>query len=136
MITIEAKGHKIELFDGIEKMPVVRYNKYTKYRVLSSGVGNTIGDIIAKLSSLQSMIGKEGCEKKMNSEILALKQTFHFCTANVDPATLAFSCLVASVDGEECTDMTDEGFEAVRKRISQWLTREDVTIALSGIKKK
>ena len=136
MKVLEIKGHKIELYDGIEEMPVVRYNKYTKYCVLSTGVGNTVDDIVSRIAAIRKMIGKENVEKQMDSELLTLAQTFHFCTNCVDPSTLAFASLVKSVDGEECNDVTDEGIEKVKDRLSEFVTRKDVTLALSGVKKK
>ena len=136
MKEIKVKNHKIEIYDDIKEMPAYRYNMYQKAMVFTSGIGNTLGDIVSKINNIRAMVGNKKCERQMNSELLALMQTFHFIDGGIDPRGLAFAAVVSRIDGEEVSIVTNDDLQALSERLTRMMTRGELENALDGIKKK
>lgn len=136
MKSIEINNHKITVYDDIMEMPVVRYNKYQKYMVLASGVGNDIPAIISKVNDMQKMVGDEKKYKKLNAEFLALKNALSFVDGGVDPHSLAFACMIRDFDGEECSVDSEDSIDATAKKLSEMATKRQLMESLFGLKKK
>lgn len=136
MRTINIKNHKLNIYDDIMEMPVVRYNKYQKYMVLAAGVGNDIPAVLQKISSMQQMVGNEKQVKKLNAEFVALKNALSFIDGGIDPSSLAFACLVHDIDGRECDVISEDSIESTSNEIAAITTKSELMMAISGIKKK
>lgn len=135
MREIELKGHKIEMYDGIDEMPVVRYHKFTQLMVLASGVGADIDAIRDKLLNIRNMMDdKENSKAKV--EILNLYQTFAFIDKGIDPHSSAIACLVHSIDGEVQEDINGDALDKIAAKLNVWMTKAERDSTTEAVKKK
>lgn len=135
MREIQLRKHTIQLYDSIDEMPVVRYHKFTQLMVLATGEGNDLEAIRTKIDSIVKMID-DGQPAKAKVEMLNLYQIFAFIDTAVDPKSLAFACLVKSIDGKEETDINDNRLHEIAGKIDQWATKAERDAATDSAKKK
>lgn len=126
--------HNVQMYDGIEDLPMKRFHKYNKMLLVESSVGSSIADIDTHIVKAISFINvKKNVEAV--TELNNLRQNVMMMQNGISPKMLAFAILVKSIDGKECNDISDSGLQ---KTLSYF---EDATIAelatsLEEVKKK
>ena len=105
-------NHRVELFESVEDLPMIRFQKYSKYVLIDSGVGNTYEDVLKKIAKVNGYIERKDFESaKGDLKNMALSVSLVFSEMNLK--SLAFACLVKSVDDEPVTDISEEGLQKV-----------------------
>ena len=134
MKTVNIGKHVVELYDSIEELPVIRYHKYQKYLLVDSGIGATIEDFDKHIEKVRRycMIGDTSNAQK---ELENMRQNVYMIQAGLSPQHLAFACMITKLDGRECTDITDDGLNAIVQELSDAPTGE-MTDHLDSVKKK
>lgn len=135
MRRIEIKGHTIELYDGIEEMPVARYHKFSQMMVRSAGIGSDIEAVKSKIFGIKQMLD-DGENAKAKVELLNLYQTFFFIDTMTDPRSLAMACLVKTIDGKERDNISDDGLKETSALLDSWITKGERDEVTSSAKKK
>ena len=133
MKTVKIGRHTVDIFDDIETMPVVRYQKFNQYLVLATGIGNDISAIKEKLSSIMRLMNSD--VKKASKEVENLYQTFYFIQYNIDPMSLAYGILIGAIDGEPCDDLSEDGVKKTLAKLEE-LTHGDMVATVLMVKKK
>src|SRR5574344_1662499 len=113
-ITTKRGGHKILLYDDVEEMSVVRYNKFNQSMMLSSVLGDGSKGLKNVLSSV---LGKIECGDLSGAKI-GIKNAFlsiDFSENAIDPKSNALAIIVHSIDGVEKNDVSDDGIAYTRK---------------------
>ena len=134
MKTVEVGGKRVELYDSIEELPIVRFHKYSKMSLVDAGIGSDITDFdrhIAKAMALAK--GKTPADAAV--ELENLRQSVYFIQNNLSPKYLSFAALVKSIDGRPCEDLSDEGLQKVVDELSQ-APHGKMTALLDAVKKK
>lgn len=136
MQTIYTKlGHKIELYDGIDEMPMVRYHRYNQLMVIGAGEGTDLSDIRSKIAGISRLIDQNrGADAKV--ELGNLGMQIAMVAAGIDVKSRAFAALVKSIDGEECDDLTSDGLKRTAERVDKIITKEERDGASNSVKKK
>ena len=137
MKTIKWNGHNVVINDSIQSLPIWRFQLYTKYMVIDSGIGSDLADIDTKLSDLRALIQKDANDAIRQT--VNIQQALHFAMGNVSPKMSAFVVLMESINGDQLTDddLTDEGIQRIIRRLSrQRFSFSMLTDALSVFKKK
>lgn len=129
------KGNTIELYDGIDEMTIERYHKFNQMIVLSSGIGGDTESIMQKVNLIRKHIA-DNQPKKADVELLNLNQSLYFAVNSIDPKSVAFACLVHSIDGEEQTLLTEDAIHKLSQRLNAILLKSEMDNALERIKKK
>lgn len=133
MKTLFIKGHVLKVYDSIDELPIVNFQKYNKYLLIDSGLGSDVDDIDRHIVSLAKLIGSD--TKKAQQELLNMRQTIVMINNEISPKHLAFAALVYSIDGQRVTDLSDEGLQSILTRLQQvkriWLLEQ-----LAKLKKK
>jgi hypothetical protein len=116
---------RVMLYDDIEQMPIERFNRLSKYWMLSDSIGSSFTDIdnnhLAKLYLLRND------PVKIKKEIDNLRILIHNVINDVNINDLAFACMVYSVNDKEVDDCSDEGLKRLLKELSaKGLTEETV----------
>ena len=122
------------MFDSIEELPIVRFQKYNKMLMLDAGLGSDLTALDAHLSRVGEFI-KAGETDNAAREIDNLRQTLFNVQNGLTPHFMSLIPLMAEVDGEPLTDLSDENIQRV------YDTLKDVTMkayegAASEVKKK
>ena len=126
--------HSVVMYDSIEELPIVRFQKYNKMLMLDAGLGSDLTAFDAKLARVSEFI-KANDLTNASAEIDNVRQTLFNVQNGLTPHFMSLVPLMAEVDGEPLTDLSDENIAAVYDRL------KDVTLkayegAASEVKKK
>jgi hypothetical protein len=104
------------LYTEIDQLPADRFSKVNKYWMLNDELGNCFEDIdrihITRIAL--SLHDKDKARKVLDN----MRVLIHNIINEVNPQSLAFACLIHSIDGEEVTDLSDENLTKVIKYLS------------------
>lgn len=133
MKEIATKGHVIKLYDSIDEMPIVNFQKYNKYILIDSGLGSDIDSVDSHLVNLAKLIKTD--KAKASQELQNLRQTMHLIVSGISPKYLAFTALIHSVDGEVITDLSDDNLKSILNKING-IKHSKIAEFLARLKKK
>ena len=136
MTTVINNGHKVELQDNVQELPISRYIEFQRHLLADSNVGSTAEDVDVRIQRMMGFIDrdeKDSAKIEAQNLRLALRNTI----AKLSPKMMAFCMLVESIDGVPVTDYSDSGL----KRISMQLEANKLTWAtamnwIQNVKKK
>lgn len=134
MRKVEIGSHEVEMYDGIEELPVVRFHRYNKMLLVDAGIGSGIADFDRHVQ--KAVLYVQGNEpEKAATELENLRQNVYFIQQGLSPQNLAFAALVAAVDGEPCNDLSDAGLARVVEALSD-AKQSELAARLEAVKKK
>ena len=126
--------HSVVMFDSIEELPIVRFQKYNKMLMLDAGLGSDLTALDAHLARVGEFI-KANDLANAYAEIDNLRQTLYNVQNGLTPHFMSLIPLMSEVDGEPLTDLSDENIQAVYDRLKD-VTMKAYEGAASEVKKK
>lgn len=127
-------GHRVRLYDTIDDLPIVRFQKFQKYLLVDSGIG---GDVLAfdrRCEKVRRYLS-QGKNDLAGQEMQNLRQCVYLIQEELNPKHRAFACLVESIDGERTDDLSDTGLARVLERLGG-MTAGEAASELGAVKKK
>lgn len=124
----------ILVYDSIDEMPIINFQKYNKFLLIDSGIGSDVDDIDTHIIKVAKYV-KAGDEKKALAELQNMRQNIYMVNSEISPKYLAFATLIHSVDGKEVTDLSDDGLKTLLQGIKE-IKHSVVVDFLSWLKKK
>lgn len=118
MRTLIVNKKVIRVYDGIDEMPIVNFQKYNKYLLIDSGIGSDSDDIDAHIVKVARYI-KANDSKKALQELQNMRQNMYMVNNEISPKYLAFAALIHSIDGKELNDLSDDGLKKVLRDIRE-----------------
>ena len=112
MVTETIGKHKVELYDSIEDLPIVRFHKYQKYLLISSGIGDDLTAFDLRAEKIRQYIIKQQTEKALK-ELSNMRQCVFFVQNETEIKNKALACLVSKIDGYPFDDLSDAGLQKV-----------------------
>ena len=136
MRTEKINGHEVKIYDGIDELPITRFQAANKYMMIDAGLGSDLSAFDGHLATCMQYMAN-GDLKKAEQTLLNARESLHFVVSNVSPKMMAFACFVHSIDGVEYDDLTESGvnntIEVIKKtKISIGL----VSDLIRNVKKK
>ena len=126
--------HRVTMYDSIEELPIVRFQKYNKLLMLDAGLGSDMTAFDAKLARVSEFVRSNDLANAA-AEIDNLRQTLFNVQNGLTPHFLSLIPLMAEVDGEPLTDLSDENLMAVYERLKD-VTLKAYEETASEVKKK
>ncbi len=126
MVERTVNGHKLVFYDGVEDLPIVQFHRYSKFLLVESGIGDNINDIDKHITRILNFFNDK---KKMQQELMNLRQCLYVIATEQDLHNKATLCLVRSVDGKPWEDFSDNGLEELYKMVNGASVKELDTIA-------
>lgn len=117
MKTGRINRHKVEIYDSIDEMPILRFQKYNKYMLIDSGVGSDIQDILDHIQRTQIYIKSN--PEMAYTEMQNLRQAIYLVGQEMSPKYMAFAVLVYKIDGKVMDDLSDAGLKAVLEKLNE-----------------
>lgn len=133
MKQVKIGKHKIEIYDSIDELPIVRFHKFNKYLLIDCGIGSDISDVDSHLGKMLYYSSQMDFEN-LSKEIQNLRQNFYFMMTELDPRALSFCCLVKSIDGTPVGN-SDDDINSVFQKLNG-IAKKDIDSELEGLKKK
>lgn len=127
-------GKVVKVYDSIDEMPIVNFQKYNKYLLIDSGIGSDADDIDSHIVTIARFV-KAGDSKKALMELQNLRQNMHMVNSEISPKYLSFAALIHSVDGKEITDLSDDNLKEILGELKQ-LKHSFVVDFIEWLKKK
>lgn len=139
MVTVKYNrfGKELELafYEGIEDMPIVNYQQFQKYLMMSEGIGSTFEDIDnVHVSTLFSVVDHRD---KLIRGIQNLRSLVYNVISGIDPTHLAFGCLIHAVNGRTIDDLSPSNINAILNQLSSFgVTNETLKKKFRKLKKR
>lgn len=124
----------VRVYDSIDEMPIVNFQKYNKYLLIDSGIGSDADDIDAHIVKIAKYI-KSNNNKKALQELQNMRQNIYMVNSEISPKYLAFAALIHSVDGKEVNDLSDDGLKKLLQDLKE-VKHSKVIDFLLWLKKK
>ena len=124
----------VRVYDSIDEMPIVNFQKYNKYLLIDSGIGSDADDIDAHIVKIAKYI-KSNNNKKALQELQNMRQNMYMVNNEISPKYLAFAALIHSIDGKEVNDLSDDGLKKLLQDLKD-IKHSKVIDFLLWLKKK
>lgn len=124
----------VRVYDSIDEMPIINFQKYSKYLLIDSGIGSDVDDIDAHIARIAKFI-KSNNAKKALQELQNMRQNMYMVNSEISPKYLAFAALIHSIDGEEVNDLSDDGLKNVLAKLKE-IKHSKIIDFLVWLKKK
>ena len=134
MKVVTIKGHTIKLYDSIDELPIVNFQKYNKCILIDSGLGSDIDSVDSHIVNIAKFINSDN-KKQALLELQNMRQNLYMIVSNVSPKNLAFAALIHSIDGEEQKDLSDTHLQELIDIINE-SEQSVLSSILLGLKKK
>lgn len=133
MKKININGKKVEIYDSIDELPVIRFHKYNKYLIIDTGVGADLNSVDNHIERAIRYIAKSPNDAIL--ELQNLRQTIYMISQELSTKHLAFATLVKSINGKERDDLSDEGIRETLSMINDIKLKEADQL-IETVKKK
>lgn len=124
----------VRVYDSIDEMPIINFQKYNKYLLIDSGIGSDADDIDAHIVKIAKFI-KANNNKKALQELQNMRQNMYMVNNEISPKYLAFAALIHSIDGKEVNDLSDDGLKKLLQNLKD-IKHSKVIDFLLWLKKK
>ena len=124
----------VRVYDSIDEMPIINFQKYNKYLLIDSGIGSDVDDIDAHIARIAKFI-KSNNAKKALQELQNMRQNMYMVNSEISPKYLAFAALIHSIDGEEVNDLSDDGLKNILAKLKE-IKHSKIIDFLVWLKKK
>jgi len=102
--------HEIELFDSIHNLPVLRFQRFNKYQMQASEIGNTFQDYDQRTVKISQFIQKKMFEEALQ-ELENRRQTVFNAYNDFTPLGKSFAILVKRIDKVEYQDFSPDNLD-------------------------
>ena len=113
---ILSNGKVLKLYDSIDEMPIVNFQKYNKLILLDSGLGSDIDSVDEHIIKVAKYI-ESGNSKEAIQELQNMRQNMHLIVSNISPKYMAFAALIHSIDGNVVNDLSDDNLKAILSKL-------------------
>lgn len=136
MKEITHKGHRIEIQDNVQELPIGRFIAFQRHLLAAADIGGTVQDVDLRLRRHTAYL----LEKQYANAVVEA-QNLRFALQNaikgLSPSTLAFACLVEKINGVEVPGHDEAGLNWIIDKLKQkkypW---SKLQMALEAAKKK
>lgn len=134
MKEVKLGGKSVRLYDSIDEMPIVNFQRYNKYLLIDSGIGSDVDDISQHVTRIARLI-RLGDKKKALQELQNMQQNMLMISSGISPKYFAFAALIKDVDGKSVNDLSDDGLRKLVESLSG-ARHSTIVSLLEWLKKK
>lgn len=135
-MTIEFNGHKIEVYDNTQNLPILRFQKFNKYLMLANEVGNSFEDYDARTAKALQFLQKNMVTEAIQ-ELNNRRQAVFNAYNEYSPAGRGFAILVKKIDDKVYTGISPDELDEVLRHLEKVGIGYDMTLkTMTEIKKK
>ena len=124
----------VTVYDSIDEMPIINFQKYNKYLLIDAGIGSDVDSIDEHIVHIGKYI-KSGDKAKAMQELQNMRQNMYMINSEISPKYLAFAALIHSIDGKKLTDLSDSNLKRVLEDL-QHVKHSSLIEWLMKLKKK
>ena len=113
MKKVTVKGKVLEIYDSVDEMPIINFQKFNKFLLIDSGIGSDAEDIDRHISKIAKLIKTD--QAKALQELQNMRQNIYMIANDISPKHLSFTALIHSIDGKKVFDYSDNNLKAILK---------------------
>jgi hypothetical protein len=130
------KGHEIEVYDSIQSLPILRFQKFNKYQMIASDIGCDFSDYEQRtqktLAFLKKGMVNEAIQEISNRRILVFNA---FNESN--PSSRSFAVLVKRIDKQKFVEYAPNDLDLIMEKLNNMgFDYETMSTQLREVKKK
>lgn len=118
MNTCIVGGHKVELYNSIDEMPMINYHRFNKFMMFDSALAPDANGVIGHLSRMSELLNAEQYDK-LKVELQNTYMSISYIMNDISPVSMAFACMVHSIDGAVVMDLSDEALKSLSFKINR-----------------
>lgn len=118
MNTCIVGGHKVELYNSIDEMPMANFHRFNKFIMFDSALAPDANGVIGHLSRMSELLNAEQYDK-LKIELQNTYMSISYIMNDISPVSMAFACMVHSIDGAVVTDLSDEALKALSLKLNR-----------------
>lgn len=99
--------HEIEIFDSIHNLPILRFQRFNKYQMQASEIGNTFNDYDQRTVKIAQFIQKKMFDEAIQ-ELENRRQTVFNAYNEFTPIGKSFAILIKRINDVEYNDFTPD----------------------------
>ena len=126
-------GKVLKVYDSIDELPIVNFQKYNKYLLIDAGIGSDIDSIDDHISRIAKLVKADTA--KAIQELQNMRQNMYMITSEISPKYMAFAALIHSIDGRVVSDLSDENLKTILNELRS-VRHYWIIDFLAGFKKK
>lgn len=126
-------GKNILLYDSIDELPIINFQKYNKFLLIDTGIGSDADSIDKHISRIARYI-KDDVPMALK-ELQNMRQNMFMITNEISPKNMAFAALIHSIDGKKVEDLTDENLKSILEELN-FIPHGLLYKIVEGVKKK
>ena len=126
---------RLKIYDNIGELPIERYHKFNTYCLLSMGIGSDIESIDNHIAEIFQALHRKDYDR-LTVNFTNYYHSLRLIQDHMDIPSVAFACLVHSINDQEITDISEENLRIVSGRLTQAKRRELVINLFRELKKK
>lgn len=128
--------HEIEMFDSIHSLPILRFQRFNKYQMIASEIGNTFADYDQRSQKALQFIQK-GMKNEAIQELENRRQTVFNAFNEFTPVGKSFAILVKRIDGVIYDTFTPDDLDRCLEHLEKiGLDNKTAINKLQEVKKK
>lgn len=130
------KGHEIELYDSIHNLRILRFQRFNKYQMIASEIGNTFEDYDERTKKVLNFMNKKMYVEAIQ-ELENRRQTVFNAYNEFTPIGKSFAILVKRIDDVRYNDFSPDDLDRCLIHLNRiGVDYETLTKKLSEVKKK
>lgn len=111
------ENHEIELYGSIQTLPIQRFQKFNKYQMIASEIGDTFEDYVARTQEVSAFLAKnmiEEAKQALNNRAQTVYNAFN----EQSPRGKAFAVLVRRIDSVKYDKFAPDDIEQIEKHLN------------------
>ena len=130
------KNHEIEIYDSIQNLPVLRFQKFNKYQMIASEIGNDFADYDKRTEKALAFLHKNMVQEAIQ-ELNNRRQTVFNAYNEFTPIGKSFAVLIKRIDKTVYEMYAPDDLDAILKHLNDiGLDFETSMVKLREVKKK
>lgn len=127
----------ITLFDpDIYKIPEYNWQKFQRCLILDAGIGSTVLEVIGHTDAIMNAAANDRKED-LSNELNNFRLSIYSAIEGINYSSMAFACMVQTIDGEAVSIVTDTDINELAKRITETgITHGEIADYVNLLKKK
>lgn len=130
------KNHEIEVYDSIQNLPILRFQRFNKYQMIASEIGNDFYDYEKRTEKALQFL-KSGMIEEAKQELNNRRQAVWNAFNEFSPLGKAFAVLVKRIDDVKYEEYTPDDLDRIMLHLNNiGLDIETSLKQLKEVKKK
>lgn len=130
------KNHEIEVYDSIQNLPILRFQRFNKYQMIASEIGNDFYDYEKRTEKALQFL-KSGMIEEAKQELNNRRQAVWNAFNEFSPLGKAFAVLVKRIDDVRYEEYTPDDLDRIMEHLNNiGLDIETSLKQLKEVKKK